>query len=207
MAWVQTFLDFVKNIAWPLVVLTLAFCFRRDLHYLATRVTIAGPAGVEFNPQRQLTIPPLSPGELKELPGLARTKIMGELEAELHKQLQLFDADKRLDLTVHYLAQSRLEQLFEWIYGQIFGSQIAALRSLMAAPGGQMTLADVISYFDNVKSNEGAPYQNVSFDQWSAFLRNQQLIRVVGDRVEITDLGRDFLLFLSARGRPENKPL
>ena len=38
---------------------------------------------------------------------------MGELEADLHKQLQLFDADKRLDLTVHYLAQSRLEQLFE----------------------------------------------------------------------------------------------
>jgi hypothetical protein len=204
MAWVQTFLDFVKHIAWPVVVLTLAFCFRRDLHYLATRVTIAGPAAVEFDPQRQLTIPPLTPGELKELPGLARTKVMGELEAELHKQLQLFDADKRLDLTVHYLAQSRLEQLFEWIYAQIFGSQIATLRSLMAAPG---TLADVISYFDNVKSSEGARYQNVSFDQWSAFLRNQQLIRVVGDRVEITDLGRDFLLFLSARGRPENKPL
>jgi hypothetical protein len=134
MAWVQAFLDFVKNIAWPVVVLTLAFCFRRDLHYLANRVTIAGPSGVEFDPQRQLTIPPLTPGELKELPGLARTKVMGELEAELHKQLQLFDADKRLDLTVHYLAQSRLEQLFEWIYGQIFGSQIAALRSLMAAP-------------------------------------------------------------------------
>ena len=164
MAWVQTFLDFVKHIAWPVVVLTLAFCFRRDLHYLATRVTIAGPAAVEFDPQRQLTIPPLTPGELKELPGLARTKVMGELEAELHKQLQLFDADKRLDLTVHYLAQSRLEQLFEWIYGQIFGSQIAALRSLMAVPSGQMTLADVISYFDNVKSSEGARYQNVSFD-------------------------------------------
>jgi hypothetical protein len=122
-------------------------------------------------------------------------------------QLQLFDADKRLDLTVHYLAQSRLERLFEWIYGQIFGSQIAALRSLMAVPSGQMTLADVISYFDNVKSSEGARYQNVSFDQWSAFLRNQQLILVVGDRVEITDLGTDFLLFLSARGRPENKSL
>jgi hypothetical protein len=204
MAWVQTFLDFVKHIAWPVVVLTLAFCFRRDLHYLATRVTIAGPAAVEFDPQRQLTIPPLTPGELKELPGLARTKVMGELEAELHKQLQLFDADKRLDLTVHYLAQSRLEQLFEWIYGQIFGSQIATLRSLVAAA---CTLADVITYFDNVKSSEGARYQNVSFDQWSAFLRNQQLIRVVGDRVEITDVGRDFLLFLSARGRPENKPL
>ena len=131
---------------------------------------------------------------------------MRELEAELHKQLLLFDADKRLDLTVHYLAQSRLEQLFEWIYGQIFGSQIATLRSLMA-PGGQMTLADVISYFDNVKSSEGARYQNVSFDHWSAFLRNQKLIHVFGDRVEITGLGRDFLLFLSARGRPENKPL
>jgi hypothetical protein len=102
------------------------------------------------------------------------------------------------------LAQSRLEQLFEWIYGQIFGSQIATLRSLVAAA---CTLADVITYFDNVKSSEGARYQNVSFDQWSAFLRNQQLIRVVGDRVEVTDLGRDFLLFLSARGRPENKPL
>ena len=70
-----------------------------------------------------------------------------------------------------------------------------------------MTLADVIIYFDNVKSSEGARYQNVSFDQWLAFLRNQQLMGIVGDRVEITDLGRDFLLFLSARGRLENKPL
>jgi hypothetical protein len=206
MAWVQTILDFVKNIAWPVVVLTLAFNFRKDLHDLANRLTKAGPAGVEFNPQRQLTIPPLTPGELKELPGLARTKVMGELEAELHKQLQLFDADKRSDLLIHYLAQSRLEQLFEWIYGQIFGSQIAALRTLVAT-GGQVTLVDAISYFDNVKSSQGAPYQNVSFDQWSAFLRNQQLISVVADRVEITDLGRDFLLFLSTRGRPENKPL
>jgi hypothetical protein len=206
MTWAQMIVDFVKNIAWPVVVLTLAFSFRRDLHDLVNRLTKAGLAGVEFNPQTQLTIPPLTPGELKELPGLARTKVMGELEAELHKQLQLFDVDKRLDLLVHYLAQSRLEQLFEWIYGQIFGSQIAALRTLIAA-GGQVTLADAISYFDNVKSNQGAPYQNVSFDQWSAFLRNQQLIRVVGDRVEIVDLGRDFLLFLSTRGRPENKPL
>jgi hypothetical protein len=70
MAWVQAFLDFVKNIAWPVVVLTLAFCFRRDLHYLANRVTIAGPSGVEFDPQRQLTIPPLTPGELKEFQAL-----------------------------------------------------------------------------------------------------------------------------------------
>ena len=79
-------------------------------------------------------------------------------------RLNAFCRVKRLDLTVHYLAQSRLERLFEWIYGQIFGSQIAALRSLMAVPSGQMTLADVISYFDNVKSSEGARYQNVSFD-------------------------------------------
>jgi hypothetical protein len=61
MAWVQTFLDFVKNIAWPVVVLTLAFCFRMDLHYVAGRVTKGGPAGVEFDPQRQLTHPTLDP--------------------------------------------------------------------------------------------------------------------------------------------------
>ena len=91
---------------------------------------------------------------------------------------------------------SRFLSIFERIYGVIFGSQIAGLRALVAG-GGTVPLVDAVKYFDDWKSKTPglAP---VEFDQWIGFLKSFDLMRVENDKVSITDVGREFLLYLSS---------
>jgi hypothetical protein len=47
---------------------------------------------------------------------------------------------------------------------------------------------------------------NFEFAPWLEFLRLFQLIKIDGDAISITDLGRDFLLYLSGTNLNEAKP-
>lgn len=168
MAWAKLFVELLKSIAWPAVVLSLGLIFKKDLRSLLPRIKKAGPTGVEFDPEKQKITS--STGGLKELPGLQRTPKMAEIEKSIHQELDLYDSEKRIDLLVRHLAQSRLETVFERIYGTIFGSQIAALRSLGAA-GGRVARNDALKYFDDVKSKFPEFYEKNTFDDWIAFLK------------------------------------
>jgi hypothetical protein len=47
---------------------------------------------------------------------------------------------------------------------------------------------------------------NIEFGPWLEFLRAFQLIKIENDTISITDLGRDFLLYVSAANLNEAKP-
>jgi hypothetical protein len=143
-------------------------------------------------------------GELKELPGLTRTPPIAAIEKSIHKALEIYKPETYVDLLVRHLAQSRLETVFERVYGAIYGSQIAGLRELIKR-GGKISMADAVKGFDEAKSRSAFP-ANFTFDLWLQFLKAFDFIEAEDNEIRITDIGKDFLLYLSARGLPENKP-
>jgi hypothetical protein len=71
--------------------------------------------------------------------------------------------------------------------------------------GGTVTKANALEYFNEAKSNK-PELSNVEFSGWLEFLRVFNLIKIENETISITDLGRDFLLYLTAQNLNEAKP-
>jgi hypothetical protein len=112
--------------------------------------------------------------------------------------------EEEKDFLVRLLAQSQLEAAFERTYYLIFGSQITALRKLNAR-GGRATLKEAQDFYQVFESRSPEFYMGYRFDGWLTFLINSGLINREDCAVVLTDIGRDFLLWMTAQGRPENR--
>jgi hypothetical protein len=198
------FVDFVKGIAWPLVVFAIVYVFRQPMKELLPRVRKAGPTGVEIEVQQtQVQVRKWS-DELKEQPGFQRTPTIEAVEKAIHGELANIRDEQRIDLLANRLAVARLSGVFERVYGAIYGTQISGLRALVSA-GGTVIRANAVEFFEDQKSKK-PEMRNIEFAPWLEFLRLFQLIKVEGDAISITDLGRDFLLYLSGANLNEAKP-
>ena len=202
--------DLLKQIAWPLAAVLIALSFRAEFRALLPKLRRVGPTGLEFEVERQQIRAAVvaAPGELKELPGLSRTQAMARVERLLHDRLHqsITKQEDREDLLVRLLAQSHLETLFEQTYRLIFGSQISALKILNQHQGVTVSEADARAHFERLKELHPEVYQHYGYEQWLGFLLGRDLIMRSDDTFAITDIGRDFLLYLTAKGLPENKP-
>jgi hypothetical protein len=94
--------------------------------------------------------------------------------------------------------------VFERVYGAIYGSQIAGLREL-AKRGGKISTVAAVKVFDEAKSRSAFP-TNITFDLWLQFLKVLELIEADANEIRMSDKGKDFLMYLPAKGLPENKP-
>lgn len=198
--------DLLKQLAWPIAAVIIAFLFRGEFRTLLPKLRRVGPTGLEFEVERQRAAPVVAPGQLKELPGISRTQAMAHIERLLHDSLHQSTTkqEDREDLLVRLLAQSRLETLFEQTYRLIFGSQISALKLLNQ--GIRASDADARAHFEHQKELNPEVYEHYGYEQWLGFLLGRDLIMQSKDTFEITDIGRDFLLYLTAKGLSENKP-
>lgn len=204
--------EIIKAVVWPVAAIIIAYVFKADVHGLIPRLRRAGPTGVEFDPadaQKTSTveITTTEPGKLKEFPGMMRTPAIARVERQLYAGLAArkdVKPEEREALLVRLLAQSQLEAAFERIYNLIFGSQIAGLRELNTR--GRVTGNEAREFFKGVKSRFADFYKGYSFEAWLGFLVSNGLVVRDQDILQITDLGRDFLIYLTGRRLPENKP-
>ena len=125
-------------------------------------------------------------------------------ERELHASLRRFDEKEWVDVLIHVLARAQLEAAFERVYRVIFGSQIVLLRRLNGF--GQISIEDAKHMFEPLERQFPELYKDYGLVGWLGFLSSEKLISFNADMAEITELGRDFLLYLVARRLPENKP-
>ena len=204
----------LKGLWWPVAAVVIAAVYKTEFRSLLPRLRRAGPTGVEFDPAGQQQAAQVAttaantpaPGQLREFPGMVRTAAMERLERQLHAQLAAMTTpdDEKRDLLIRVLAQAQLEAAFERFYNMIFGSQIAALRRLNEF--GHASVQDSRAFFEPYASQYPQIYNNYSFEQWANFLKNVGLVVQNGNFFEITDLGRDFLIYITARRLTELKP-
>lgn len=91
----------------------------------------------------------------------------------------------------------------------IFGTQIAALRALDAAPDGASLdgLEPIFQLHVARVAQAGNPDFVPDILQWISYLPNQHLVAFQDGRYRINPAGRDFLQFANLNGFNEGKPL
>jgi hypothetical protein len=109
---------------------------------------------------------------------------------ELENRLNTIDKQAREATLVRALAETRLLAGHEFVYNRIFGSQILALKRLNEV--GQATIDDVQQFFK--------PYA----EQYPQLYSKYVIVQKDG-LVEISDFGRDFLIYLTIMRLSENK--
>lgn len=209
----KVFVDFVRAIAWPLMIVGIAYWFREQIKELLPRIRRAGPTGIEVDPagqagkQKAAEAETTVPGKLEEFPGIARTPAIQHVEQKLLTEVSKLEEtqDKKIALLVRFLAQLQIEVAFERMHNVIFGSQILGLRRLNES--GSATIDEAREFF-NEHAAQPFPelYSDYSFEQWIGYLLAVGLIVQNGNTIQITDLGRDFLIYLTAHRLTEQKP-
>jgi len=213
---VLALVDLIKGIAWPAAIVAVLLLFRADVSRLIPRLREIGPTGAKLDPaqkadaQRAAAEQVSDPSRivLKDLPGLARTDAIANLERVLHAALVNIPPEEQVDRLVRLLAEARIATEFEKIYRLIFGSQIAGLRELNSRHS--VPTAEARRRFDEEVVPANPDFyrgEQFTFEQWLGFLRNSGLVAEAEERLSLTPLGKDFLGYLTALGLREDRPL
>jgi hypothetical protein len=194
----QEFFSLLSSISWPLVAFWFVFAFRKQFRVLILRIKKAGAGGVEFGdgegqenigPRPQFTV------LKKESENILRSPALSVVEKPIRDDLPNFDHEKVVDHLVTALARERLDRIFSLAYANIFGSQIRLLRDVIGARGYTSKL-EVEEFFIALKSGDEA-FADWDLSRYLSFLYFFQLVADSDDRIQITDFGRDFLIFLA----------
>ena len=209
MEWFRSIVDLLIGISWPAAVTAIAIVYKSEIPALLRRVRKAGPAGFEFDPaeqQRRTSIENLASletGEIKPIPSVPRSRTIVGMERAVFKYLEGVPDSEHLPRLARAFAEGQLSLMFERIYRVIFGSQINGLKHLYARQS--VTINDARQFFEDVKYKWPGAYEDYGFEGWLGFMKTNRLVHHHDDVVEITDIGRDFLSYLTAQGLPENK--
>lgn len=191
---------------WPLAVLVIALLYGKPLRSLLAALLNEVPRvqkawGLELTPaerQTALTGENAPTEEFKQLPGVARTASVMELERRFATQLATLPQDEHEARLRAALAYATLQASFERAYGSIFGSQIHALEIINAYP---RPIGEIEALFTDAAQNHPQIYKDYTFQEWLRFLENFELVEQKGEKVEITNFGREFLAYLAQSGK------
>ena len=219
-----------KALAWPIVVTAAICAVRPHLGKVAESfghrgVTVKG-FGVEAKfdaleqqkeskainsaklgaaPVTTAVVPAATSSALAPPPTAAAALLEQELSASLD-DLHLDAAGQRAIL-LRELTTSRLQKGHEYVYNRIFGSQILALKRLDDRGGLGATVQDAKTFFEPYVQQSPEFYARYGFDGWLGFLVSNRLIKRDGDRLEATEFGHDFLVYLVDSRLSVEKPL
>ncbi len=140
--------------------------------------------------------------------------VYSAIEADARKRLDQalgHDVALQRDWAIRMFATSQVEKGHEIAYRMIFGSQIRALQTLNER--GAVDIAEGIQGFNEAVAADPAFYAdtNYTFEMWANFLIRAGYVEttsaniVPGTKAVITPMGRDFLVWMAARGVPSAK--
>jgi len=210
MMWVEL----AKAMAWPIAVVIVSLIFKPGLRdflrsFTARKIEVEGfgvKARIDAAEQQKGAAENPATEKLPQAPALDPSPRLAVniIETRLREELNGFEAGKREPVLVRALAHSRLEAGHEFTYNRIFGSQILALKRLNEV--SRATVDDAREFFKPFAEQFPQLYNNYGFDAWLGFLLGGAMIVQNGNVLEISDFGRDFLVYLTERRLSENKP-
>ncbi len=131
-----------------------------------------------------------------------------EIETDIKKEL----AEKGLEITeeatkvlLRHLAGTQLILIFERIHSAIFGSQISLLRRISSHLDG-MPEDEVSQYFIKVK-HQFPDLNNWSIEDYLLYLFNNGLLSKLNNNIFITNLGIEYLTWITRNRITEDKSL
>jgi hypothetical protein len=213
----MNWLEFVKvlvPLGWPIVtvIVTLLlkgeiFTFLRTILQRNFEFELPGGFKGKVDAAEQQKSADQNPAakELTEAaPNPSQSPALNRIVTELQNALTKIDKQARETTLVRALAETRLRAGHEFLYNRIFGSQISALKRLNEI--GQATVDDARQFFKPYAEQFPQLYSKYGFDKWAGFLESNGLVVQKDGLMEISDFGRDFLVYLTTMRLPENKP-
>lgn len=218
---VETVLDPIAAASWPIAIGAVAWAFRTPITAMIGRVRqVSGFGGTaEFNTPEigsqqsadatKAAVPALTDTSIAPPSDTVYDALDSQLEATLDRHIQ-GGADVKLAWAIRSRSISEANRMHETNYRLLFGSQIAALKSLNVT--GPAPISEFEKYYATVASNPANEpiHKDRSFDQWADFVANiGYVVAVEGSNpslAQITPFGRQFLQWMTANGVSEFKP-
>jgi hypothetical protein len=194
-----------------LFALTFIVIFRQPLSELIRRTTKIGKdglsAGLAPNAQRE-KFEQDAVQHLLDVIGnsIVIADIEGRIKTELKEKKLSVEGDS-ITVLIRHLAGAQLLLSFEQIHNFIFGSQIFLLKKLNEVAGQGRPFSFVCNHIDQVKKLYPDSLGEWSYEQYLEFLFSRLLIIRHEDQIHITNLGVEYLTWLTRNGRSENNLL
>jgi hypothetical protein len=207
-------LDYLRALAWPVIVAgVLVSVFRRSgskLGNLIDRLRREEPPlgfQVGLEPAQRSSV---TDEEAETLIGQKAPELVSSVIESLRAEhaVEVGQAEQQahdvIERLIRKLATTEIRAHFESIYARIYGSQVAALRTLREAPNGAPR-ASVEAHLGQVKNDVSSRVvvwlQSLSFEEWFGYLQQQGLAEVGADqRYHITTMGAGFLAYVDGLG-------
>lgn len=203
-------------LGWPhfafLFGLVFLLMFRTQIGSLLGRVTSIGKSGIKTQSAPYLQLEDQKRAEVAhELmqaigSSVALNEVEGRIRAELTAKSLPVDTETSKVL-LKFLASSTLRVEFEQIHSLIFGSQIYLLKKLNEVPGRGLPRAVLQKHFEHVKSLYSESFSDWNLEQYIEFLVGRSLIVENNGVFHLTNLGNDYLVWITRSNRPENRDL
>lgn len=172
--------------------------FYKPITRLIDRISGASKDGISFERSQEggEAQPPLLPFvEIMKHPisptALEREKFV---ENQL-KAIGLGTDVEKIAAMVRAFAITRIELEFNNIAYLIFGSQISLLVQISGTKTG-ITTQEANTIFEQAQKTYPELHGGKKFEEWLAFLISNKLVAFNGDRIDITQYGKDFLKHL-----------
>jgi hypothetical protein len=188
------FLDYMRVVKWPFVMLIVLGYFRKEISILTTeklKSFFIKAFGVEFQgslAEQNRESKPIS--EPDSLPNEMIQEKINEL-SQTHEILST-----TIDALRRNLAVKEIEIDFERIYNRIFGSQFSLLENIIVN-GGNLKLDQAIHWYMGIQ-NQYTLFKEWNATQYLAFLQNNALIEFdsVNNIIKISEKGKAFVKYI-----------
>lgn len=206
--------EIIKALGWPhfafLFGIFTLLLFRKPLFALISRITSIDKSGIKASQPPEAQREEQKKEAVQQLllaigDSIVIRDIEGRITADLqHKGLETGgDTTKVL---LKFLAGTRLLLEFEQIHNLIFGSQIFMLKKLNEVAGQGKPSNFVEAHFKQVQGLFPEPLSEWSLEQYLSFLIGRSLITTKGNVFHITNLGVEYLTWMTRNGKREDKP-
>jgi hypothetical protein len=206
----SSLLDFMSDMAWPIVVGGALFYFRESIRNSFPRITEVGPGGIKLGAAQAAAGQALAAAPPALLTHKLRQIVSGDqleptvqnIRENIAKEVGP-DKDSQNDALVHVAAALSVQLGHERAYRLIFGSQLSALAQMSGAAGSAKDAVRAI--YDQAVANFPEFYKGYPYDAWIGFLKNSQLVSESVEYYTLSPYGRGFLKYIVDQQLPPMK--
>lgn len=208
--------EIIAAFGWPHFVfafsLIFIWMFRTPLGALFGRITSIDKTGIKTqpNPEIQREDPKKIEAAQQLLLAIGNTVVLQDIENRIRNELtsrELSVEGKTTEVLIKYLAAAQIALEFEQIHNLIFGSQIYLLKKLNEVAGqGQLGMT-IEEYFFDVQKRFSDSLADWTLQKYLYFLFSRKLILHEDGRYHITNLGKEYLVWMVRTGRAEGNAL
>ena len=208
--------EIISALGWPHFAfafgLVFLLIFREQLRALLGRITSIDKTGIKTqpNPEIQREDPKNIEAAQELLLAIGNTIVLQDIEGRIKNELtsrQLSVDGETTKVLIKYLAAAQVGLEFEQVQNLIFGSQIFLLKKLNEVSGQGQPSALVESHFEHVQKVFSDSFTDWSLEKYLHFLFERSLVIFQDGRYHITNLGKEYLVWIARTGRSEDKPL